>query len=281
MTRNEFSTWLRSAPRRPLVMGVLNLTPDSFSDGGRFLSPEASIAYAEHLIDEGADLLDIGGESTRPGSQPVPADAQIARIMPVLKAVASRFPIAISIDTTASQAAAAALDAGAAIVNDISAGRFDLEMLTLVARRRCPIILMHMQGTPATMQDCPVYQDVVAEVAAFFKERLLAATNAGIDPSLTFLDPGLGFGKTAAHNLELLRRIKELLDLARPLMIGASRKGFIGTITGEPKPDQRLAGTLATTVWSIANGASIVRVHDVRANVAAIRMLESIIGQSP
>ena len=276
MSPTDFRTWLDHRNRSPLVMGVLNLTPDSFSDGGRFLTPDAGIAHAQQLIDEGADLLDIGGESTRPGSHPVPADEQLARIIPVLSAVASRFPIAISIDTTSSAVAAAALDAGAAIVNDISAGRFDPQMLPLIARRRCPIILMHMQGTPATMQVSPVYQDVVAEVIAFFKERLAA----GIDPALTLLDPGLGFGKSQAHNLELLRRIPELLDLGRPLMIGASRKGFLGAITNEPEPDQRLAGTLATTVWAVANGASIVRVHDVKANVAAIRVLRSIIGQS-
>src|SRR5438132_2546997 len=191
MSPTDFRTWLDHRNRPPLVMGVLNLTPDSFSDGGRFLTPEAGIAHAQQLIDEGADLLDIGGESTRPGSQPVPADEQLARIMPVLAAVAARFPIAISIDTTSSQVAAAALDAGAAIVNDISGGRFDPQMFPLVARRRCPIILMHMQGTPATMQVSPVYQDVVAEVIAFFKERLAAR----IDPALTVLDPGLGFGK--------------------------------------------------------------------------------------
>jgi dihydropteroate synthase len=276
MTPAEFNQWLRAPARRTLVMGVLNVTPDSFSDGGKFATTDAAIAHARALASEGADLIDIGGESTRPGSQPVPEDEQIRRVVPVLESVADKLPVTFSIDTSRAAVANAALDAGAAVVNDITAGRDDAGLLPLVARRRVPVVLMHMQGTPATMQLNPTYHDVIAEVSGFLEERILAAGAAGVAPENILLDPGLGFGKTLAHNLELLRRQSELKRLGQPLVIGTSRKKFIGTITGETEPGRRLIGTAASVAWSVANGADIVRVHDVGTMVQVVRMIRAI-----
>jgi len=233
------------------------------------------VAHAEAQVAAGADLIDVGGETTKPGSQPVPADEQVRRVTPVIRRIA-HLPVTVSIDTTRATVAAAALDSGAAVVNDISGGRDDAAMLPLVAARGVPVVLMHMQGTPLTMQDDPRYGDVVAEVAGFLKERLDAAVAAGIDPQNVLLDPGIGFGKTMAHNLELLRRQAEFLRLGRPVVIGTSRKGFIGRITGEPEPAKRLFGTAATVAWSISQGAEVVRVHDVGPMVQVVRMVAAI-----
>jgi dihydropteroate synthase len=276
MTPTDFLAWLADENRRPLVMGVLNVTPDSFSDGGRYSTTDAAVARAGELIQQGADLLDIGGESTRPGSQPVGSDEQIARVEPVIRAIRTTHDIALSIDTQSAQVAEAALDAGASIVNDISAGRADANLLPLVAARQVPLILMHMQGTPATMQVAPVYQDVVAEVLSFLSDRIEAATRAGVDRRLVLIDPGIGFGKSLDHNLSLLRRQRDLLALGRPLVIGTSRKGFIGAITGVKEPADRLFGTAATTAWAVANGAAIVRVHDVEPNVQVVKMIQAV-----
>ncbi|MEO6435067.1 MAG: dihydropteroate synthase [Tepidisphaeraceae bacterium] len=264
-------------------MGVLNVTPDSFSDGGRFATVDAAVIRAEALAAQGADLIDIGGESTRPGSQPVPADEQIARVVPVLQRVA-HLPVTFSIDTTRAAVAEAALDAGAYLVNDISAGRDDAGMFPLVARRKAPIVLMHMQGTPATMQDAPSYSGVVTEVAEFLIERLSMAEAAGIDPNLALIDPGIGFGKRLSDNLALLRRQRELIDrVGRPAVIGTSRKGFIGKITGVERPQDRLFGTAASVAWSIANGAAVVRVHDVGPMRQVVAMTRAIVdaGRDP
>jgi len=278
MTPAEFEKWLFSErqARRPLVMGVLNTTPDSFSDGGKFDRVDAAAAHAEAMAAEGADLIDIGGESTRPGSNRVAADEQIRRVVPVLRRVAQRLPVAFSIDTTQSEVAAAALDAGASIINDISAGRDDPDMFSFAARNRTPIVLMHMLGHPATMQVAPRYEDVTAEVSGFLNDRLIEAGIRGIDPERILLDPGIGFGKSTRHNLELLRRLMELTVLGRPLLVGASRKRFIGEITGVSEPSQRIFGTSAAVAWSVANGASIVRVHDVAAMVQVVRVVAAI-----
>jgi dihydropteroate synthase len=275
MTPAEFDSWLIDPNRRPLVMGVLNVTPDSFSDGGKFSTADAAVAHAEAMVAAGAELIDIGGESTRPGSPAVPPDAQIDRVVPVLRRIAS-LPAVMSTDTQRADVAAAALDAGAHVVNDISGGRNDPQILPLVARRKVPVILMHMQGTPQTMQDNPRYGDVVAEVADFLRERTVAAQSAGVVLDHILLDPGIGFGKSMSHNLELIRRQSELTKLGRPLVIGTSRKGFIGKITGEPEPRNRLFGTAASVAWAVANGAAIVRVHDVRPMVQVVRMIEAI-----
>jgi dihydropteroate synthase len=263
MTTAEFGRWLLDPNRRPLIMGVLNVTPDSFSDGGKFAVSDAAIDHAHQMIEDGADLIDVGGESTRPGSAAVDAGEQIRRIEPVIRAIA-KLPVTVSIDTTKAAVAVAALDAGAALVNDISGARDDPGMLQLVTKRSVPIVLMHMQGTPATMQDNPAYRDVINEVIEFLAERIRAAEAAGLAREKILVDPGIGFGKTMTHNLELLRRQGELAALDCPIVIGASRKGFIGRITGETEPSERFFGTAASVAWSLAQGASIVRVHDVK-----------------
>jgi dihydropteroate synthase len=243
-------------------MGILNLTPDSFSDGGRFIEPAAALSHARQMVEAGADWIDVGGESTRPGAPRVPAADQITRVAPVLRAIRSHIPVMISIDTTLADVAMAALDCGADAVNDISAGRDDSAMFDLVASRRVPIILMHMQGEPATMQRNPTYQDVVEEVRAFLADRIDAAGIAGIAESAILVDPGFGFGKTVSHNLELLRRLGEFAALGRPIVVGTSRKGFVAKITAD-STKERLLGTAASISWAIANGAGVVRVHDV------------------
>jgi dihydropteroate synthase len=260
-------------------MGVLNVTPDSFSDGGQFATVDAAVAQAEAMVAAGADLIDVGGESTRPGSLPIAADEQIKRVVPVITHIA-HLPVTISIDTTRAAVAEAAMDAGAAVVNDISAGRADSELLPLVARRSAAVVLMHMQGTPLTMQDAPHYRDVVAETTRFLRERVAAAQAVGVELSRILLDPGIGFGKTMEHNLELLRRQREFLALGRPLVIGTSRKGFVGKITGEAEPSRRLFGTAASVALAVANGAAIVRVHDVGPMVQVVRMTRAIVEQS-
>lgn len=277
MTRDEFDAWLLDPDRPTLVMGVLNVTPDSFSDGGRFSAPDAAVSHALEMAAAGAQIIDIGGESTRPGSDPVPEQQQIQRVVPVIQSLHGRVNAVISIDTTLATVAEAALDAGAHIINDISAGRDDPQIFRLAARRRCPIVLMHMQGTPKTMQVAPAYDDVTAEVAGFLNERVIAAGIAGIDIDKILLDPGIGFGKTVQHNLQLLNRLRELTVLGRPLLVGTSRKGFIGRITGETEPSRRLFGTAGTVAWAVANGAGIVRVHDVEPMAQVVRMIHAII----
>ncbi len=277
MCPESFEQWLLNPNRPVLVMGVLNVTPDSFSDGGRFAARDAAVAHAIEMVEAGAAMIDVGGESTRPGSQPVPENEQIRRVVPVIEEITRRgVDVTVSIDTTRAAVARAALDAGACLVNDISAGRDDAGMFPLVAARGTPIVLMHMRGTPATMQDNPTYDDVTRETIEFLRERIAVAEQAGVAPHRVLVDPGIGFGKTMDHNLELLRRQSELGALGRPVVIGASRKGFIGRITNEPEPSRRLFGTAACVAWSVANGAAIVRVHDVGAMNQAVRMTEAI-----
>lgn len=277
MTRDQFEAWLDDPARPTLVMGVLNVTPDSFSDGGRFADPNAALTHARAMAAAGADLIDIGGESTRPGAQPVPAAQQIQRVSPVIQNIAREFPsLLLSIDTTQAAVAAAAIEAGAALVNDISAGRDDVAMLPLVADMGVPIILMHMLGTPRTMQQNPTYADVAVEVRGFLLDRRQAATQAGIAQRRILLDPGIGFGKTGRHNLTLLAALPHLAAAGSPIVIGPSRKSFIEPITGETLASGRPLGTAAAVAWSAANGAAIVRVHDVGAAVAAVKMIRAI-----
>jgi dihydropteroate synthase len=272
----DLEIWLTDPQRRPLVMGVLNVTPDSFSDGGKFADPGAATAHALHMAATGADLLDIGGESTRPGSQPIEEAEQIRRVEPVIRAIRKQSAIAISIDTTKWEVARAALEAGATIVNDISAGRDDPEMLKGAAGRSVPIILMHMQGKPATMQANPVYSDVTAEVKSFLNERMDAAISAGIKREHILLDPGVGFGKKPGHSFTLLRDVRKLAEIGRPIVIGASRKSFIGKVLNEPDPSKRTFGDAAVISWSITNGAAIVRVHDVGAAAQVVSTINAI-----
>jgi len=243
-------------------MGVLNVTPDSFSDGGRYLGVEAAVARAEQIEAEGADLLDLGGESSRPGSQPVPLDVELARVLPVLAVLAGRIRIPISVDTMKAEVARRALDAGAAIINDVSALRSDPDMAGVVAKAQAGLILMHMQGTPATMQHHPAYRAVVEEVCDFLRSRVEAAMAAGIEVERIAVDPGFGFGKTSDHNLALLGSLPALRGLDRPIVIGPSRKSFVGGILGRPV-EEREWGTAAAVAVGVFQGAHVVRVHSV------------------
>lgn len=258
-------------------MGIVNVTPDSFSDGGRFLDCDAAIAHARLLREQGADLLDVGGESTRPGASAVTAAEELDRVLPVIEALAAE-GARVSVDTSKAAVAAAAIAAGAAVVNDVTA-LSDPEMAAVCADAGCGLILMHMKGTPRTMQDDPRYGDVVAEVSEFLAGRLGQAVAAGIDAGRVWLDPGIGFGKTVEHNLELLARVGEVAELGRPVVVGTSRKNFIGVVTGR-EVDQRIGGSVATNVLALAGGASVLRVHDVAATVDAVRVAEPILGLS-
>jgi dihydropteroate synthase len=279
MSPSDFNQWLLDQGRPTLVMGVLNVTPDSFSDGGEHFDPAAAVEFARTMIDDGADLIDVGGESTRPGAARIQSAEQIRRIVPVIRLVA-KLGITISVDTTRSAVAEAAIDAGAHIINDVSAGTDDPAMLTLAARTSCPVVLMHMLGQPATMQANPVYADVVKEVAEYLLDRAAAFEAAGVRRGRILLDPGIGFGKTVEHNLELLRGMKVLASAHYPLVIGTSRKGFIGHVLDQPVAADRIFGTAATIAWSVANGAGIVRVHDVRPMKQVTKMIRAIL-QSP
>ncbi|HEY5316594.1 MAG TPA: dihydropteroate synthase [Solirubrobacteraceae bacterium] len=244
-------------------MGIVNVTPDSFSDGGLYLDPAAAVEHALALAREGAAILDVGGESTRPGADPVPAEEELRRVVPVIeRLVAAGAAARISIDTSKAAVAAAALDAGATMVNDVSAFRADPAIAGLVAARGADCCLMHMLGEPRTMQRDPHYEDVVSEVKAFLEERMAYAVSAGVAEERILLDPGIGFGKTGAHNLELLNRLGEIVALGRPVVVGTSRKSFLGRLTGRAT-DDRLAGTIATNVLAYERGASVFRVHDV------------------
>jgi dihydropteroate synthase len=256
-------------------MGILNVTPDSFSDGGAYLDCSAAVDHAMAMVEEGADIIDVGGESTRPGAEDVPADVELERVVPVVEALAGTAEISISIDTTKAAVAKAALEAGAVIVNDISALRFDPAMPGVVESSAAGVVLMHMQGRPRTMQANPTYSDVVEDVAAELGKWAAQAQQAGIKPEQIVVDPGIGFGKTREHNLLLLKHLDRLKALGFPVLVGASRKSFIGT-TLELPVDQRLEGTAAVTAWVVARGAAIVRVHDIREMVRVVRMVEAI-----
>jgi dihydropteroate synthase len=257
-------------------MGVVNVTPDSFSDGGLYLDPAAAIEHGRELAEAGAVILDIGGESTRPGAEKVPADEELRRVVPVIEGLAA-LDAQISVDTSKAAVAAAALDAGAEIVNDVTALGGDPEMAGLCAERRATVILMHMAGSPRTMQRDPSYEDVVAAVGAFLADRMAAALAAGIAEERIWLDPGIGFGKTAAHNLELLRRLSELAALGRPLVVGTSRKSFIGRLDGS-QANERLGGTIASSILAAAEGATVLRVHDVAEVRQALAVATAVLG---
>jgi dihydropteroate synthase len=282
--RRTLRALLETARRaeRTLVMGILNVTPDSFSDGGRYFTPEAAVAHAEQMVADGADLLDIGGESTRPATvatqAPLDPEEEQRRILPVIAAVSARLPATpISVDTYKAAVARSAVEAGAAMVNDISALRADPAMAETVAELGVPVCLMHLLGLPMAIPAEPQYADVVAEVADHLRERAAAAQAAGIAAEHIILDPGIGFGKTAAQNLELLRHLEVLTASGYPLLVGTSRKSFIGKTLGGLPPEDRLEGTAATVALAIAKGAAIVRVHDVRPMVRVARMTDAIV----
>lgn len=263
-------------PCEPLLMGIVNVTPDSFSDGGRFNRTEAAVAHALRLVEEGADILDIGGESTRPDAPEVSEAEELERVIPVIEALASRTGAPISVDTMKPTVARTALAVGAAIINDVAANRVDPAMWRVVADSRAGYVAMHMQGTPRTMQTEPSYTDVVAEVDAFLGGRLVRLAEAGVTAEQVALDPGIGFGKTLEHNLQLLGRLDALRNRQRPLLVGVSRKSFIGRLTGASVED-RLPGSLAGACWAVALGASVVRTHDVAATRQALAMTAALL----
>ena len=246
---------------RPLIMGILNVTPDSFSEEGQFFKHNAAIEHAQRMIAEGVDIIDVGGESSRPGADPVTLEEEKRRVWPLIEALA-KLKVPVSIDTYKAEIAAGALERGAVIVNDISAGNFDPMMPRIVARHDAAYVLMHIQGTPQNMQKNPQYQDLMKELIDYLNNSLKIAVEAGVDKKKIILDPGIGFGKTLQHNLEILKRFEELHGLGQPLLIGTSRKSFIGAITGLPV-EKRLPGTAASVLWAVERGANIVRVHDV------------------
>ncbi len=260
----------------PIIMGILNMTPDSFSDGGRFIDPSAAMDRAAAMLAEGATILDIGGESSRPGADTVSAREERRRIQPVIEKLSTIPGVIISVDTTKAEVAQAALEAGAHIINDISSFDHDPAMTAIVKSFGAGLVLMHMQGNPKTMQEAPRYVDVVTEVGLYLQSKIKVATAAGIDPDCLLADPGIGFGKTQEHNLALLRNLEQLAaDAGRPLLVGLSRKRFIGTITGRAIPD-RLAGSLAAAVWAVLHGVRILRVHDVKETCDATRVAATL-----
>ena len=265
----------------PVVVGILNITPDSFSDGGDFFDPEAAARHAVAMLDEGAGILDLGGESTRPGSDPVSQEEELRRVIPLIERILSLRPEAvISVDTYRADTATAALEAGARLINDVTALRGDPSMASVVEEAACPVILMHMQGEPKTMQNEPHYDDVVREVKDFLAQRAEHAIGSGVRPENIILDPGIGFGKNLEHNLTLLRNLDAVVDLGFPVLVGASRKRFIGEISGVQEARERVFGTVATTVLAYERGASYFRVHDVRANREALAVAEAVLRAS-
>ena len=263
--------------RHGLIMGVLNVTPDSFSDGGEFFAAEKAIERGLEMAAEGAHIIDVGGESTRPGSEAVTAEEELRRVIPVIEKLRTKIDVPISIDTSKAEVAGAAIEAGASIVNDVTGGRGDERMLPLIAQTKSAVIIMHMQGTPRTMQIRPRYRDVVEEISEFFRQQYARAIGLNIDPMAIAFDPGIGFGKTLDHNLELLAKLERLRAHDRPLVVGVSRKSFLGKLIGSPEINDRLVPGAALTSLLRASGTDVLRVHDVKENVHALRVTEAIL----
>ncbi len=265
-------------PKLPLIMGILNITPDSFSDGGKFMSVDAALKQTERMVKDGADIIDIGGESTRPGSLPVSLQEEKDRVLPVLEKIAKNLSVRISIDTQKFEMASEAIPLGATIINDVSGGR-DIRMLSLLKDRAITYILMHMQNTPETMQENPVYPNgVVQEVKNFLRDRVRKFKESGVQPSQLWVDPGIGFGKTTQHNLDLLRHLEMFKEVGHRLVIGTSRKGFLTKVSGKDvlSENEKLSGTVTTNLWASQNGASVFRVHDVAEMKLALTLLDGI-----
>jgi len=271
---------LFNVSRDGLIMGVLNVTPDSFSDGGKFLAAEKAIEHGLKMVADGADIVDVGGESTRPGAEAIAADEELRRVIPVIEKLRTKIDVPISIDTSKTEVALAAIQSGASIVNDVTGGRGDDGMLSVIAKTKSALIIMHMQGTPRTMQKQPRYDDVVSEVADFFRQQYACAIGCNIDPMAIAFDPGIGFGKTLDHNLELLAQLERLRAHDRPLVIGVSRKSFLGKLVESPAMDGRGAPAVALTALLRTRGADVFRVHDVKENVSALRVTEAILGRT-
>ena len=267
--------------RRALIMGVLNVTPDSFSDGGEFVTTERAVERGKRMAAEGAQIIDVGGESTRPGAEPVSVDEELARVLPVIAKLRETIAASISIDTAKAAVAREALRAGASIINDVTGGRADQAMMPVVAESGAAFIIMHMQGTPRTMQAAPHYENVVGEVADFFRQQYARALDYGIESMAIAFDPGIGFGKTVEHNLSLLANLAGLRMHDRPIVVGVSRKSSLGKMIGSNEMSDRLAPTIAFTALLRERGANVLRVHDVRENVAALRATEALLETAP
>ncbi|RKX47376.1 MAG: dihydropteroate synthase [Verrucomicrobia bacterium] len=263
--------------RRTLVMGILNVTPDSFSDGGNYSDPSAAVARALEMAAQGADIIDIGGESTRPGAQPVPIEEEIRRVVPVIEKIREQSDVLLSIDTMKAETAGRALEAGADIINDISAFETDPRMVDIAAETQAGVVLMHMKGSPQTMQSNPVYDSVVQEVGSYLDQRIRFAEQNGVRRECIVADPGIGFGKTSEHNLELLRGLPELAQCGCPVLVGASRKSFIGKVLDRENPSERRAGSLGAAAWAVQRGAHILRVHDVIDTCDVCRLVDTLL----
>lgn len=275
--RLAWSNFSLDFSKKTYIMGILNVTPDSFSDGGLYFSEKKAIEHALRLVKEGADIIDVGGESTRPGSEPVSLEEEIRRTIPVIRAVSKEIRVPISIDTYKAEVARRALDAGATMVNDISGLRFDPDMPAVVAEYGVPVVIMHIKGRPKDMQQNPVYEALIPEIMDYLRISIRLAIKFGIKEDMIIIDPGIGFGKTFEHNLEIINNLKEFTLLEKPVAVGVSRKAFIGRILGDLPPQERLEGTAAAVAIAIYNGANIVRVHDVKEIVRVARVVDSII----
>ena len=279
MKINSFNSWLKDNSRKTLIMGILNVTPDSFSDGGKYNNSQKAVDYALKMEDEGADLIDIGGESTRPGAKPVTIEEELNRVIPVIDGIRRNTTIAISIDTYKSSVAATAITTGANIINDISGLRFDNDMIRLASELQVPVIVMHMLGNPQNMQNDPSYYNLMEELIFFFQERVDLMTSNGILKNNIILDPGIGFGKTVEHNFTIIRELSRIVGLGFPVLVGPSRKSFIGHILNLP-PEERIEGTAAAVTAAIMNGSRLVRVHDVKKIRRVVKITENICGIS-
>ncbi len=277
MKIDNFNNWLKDDSRKTLIMGILNVTPDSFSDGGQFNNSQKAIDYALKMEDDGADIIDVGGESTRPGAKPVTIEEELNRIIPVIEGIRKKSNIIISIDTYKSNVADKAITAGANIINDISGLRFDKDMIRLASNLQVPIVIMHMLGNPQNMQNDPIYKDIIEELILFFRERVDLMTSNGILKNNIILDPGIGFGKTVNHNFTILRELNRIAELGFPVLVGPSRKSFIGHTLKLP-PEERIEGTAAAVTAAIMNGSRIVRIHDVEEMLRVVKITEQICG---
>ena len=277
MKIDSFNSWLKDDNRKTLIMGILNVTPDSFSDGGQFNNSQKAIDYALEMENEGADIIDIGGESTRPGAKPVTIEEELNRVIPVIKGIRKKSNISISVDTYKSNVADEAITAGASIINDISGLRFDKDMIHLVNKLQVPVIVMHMLGNPQNMQNDPLYTDLMKELISFFQERVDLMIANGIMKNNIILDPGIGFGKTVNHNFTIIRELNQIVNLGFPVLVGPSRKSFIGHTLNLP-PGERIEGTAAAITAAIMNGSRIVRIHDVKEILRVVKITEQICG---
>ncbi len=272
----KFRNYSLDISARTHIMGILNITPDSFSDGNRYFEFDRAIQRAIELESEGADIIDIGGESTRPGSEPVPVEEELRRVIPVIKELSKILTVPISIDTYKAKVAESAIEAGASIVNDISGLGFDPDMKRVIRDYKVPVVIMHIKGTTKDMQKNPQYESVIYEIIEYLRVRIMLATESGIHEDMIIIDPGIGFGKTPEHNLEIIRGLEEFKSLKKPILIGPSRKAFIGRILDDAPPMERLEGTLSAIAISVFNGANIVRVHDVKETLKVVRVADSI-----